>query len=50
MVCPYCEEKLTKECAFCHKNLKLEWKVCPYCGNHEKKEEVKKVKIEKKKK
>ncbi len=29
--CPNCRTKLKNECISCHKDLKLEWTMCPYC-------------------
>lgn len=31
--CPACRSKLKQVCVLCNRVLRLEWKLCPYCGS-----------------
>jgi len=36
-LCPGCKTSLKSECVSCHKEIKPDWKVCPYCMSKQKK-------------
>jgi RNA polymerase subunit RPABC4/transcription elongation factor Spt4 len=41
--CTNCSEKLATECSSCREKINVTWNVCPFCGESQKKLEVKEV-------